>query len=150
MALFVLEKCLWPAKTRNNSNFLRYLHVFDLVLKYCSDIDKGNWLQLHSYFILLMGFFALVSRMSFFISVYQFLGSSNLVLHFYGNACIWIPKLIWSQVDWFWFFFLKYAFFHWLCTCMYWNLQSCLKLVSFLMTSSLFDNYFGGIPWSLL
>ena len=27
-------------------NFLRCIHVFDLVLKYGSDINEGNWLQL--------------------------------------------------------------------------------------------------------
>ena len=32
-------------------NFLRCIHVFDLVLKYGSDISEGNWLQLLFYFI---------------------------------------------------------------------------------------------------
>ena len=35
-------------------NFLRCIHVIDLVLKYGSDINEGNWLQLFSYFIVLM------------------------------------------------------------------------------------------------
>ena len=30
-------------------NFLRCIHVFDLVLKYGSDINEGNWLQLLFY-----------------------------------------------------------------------------------------------------
>ena len=36
-------------------NFLRYIHNFDLVLRYGSDIKEGNWLQLLFYFILLVG-----------------------------------------------------------------------------------------------
>ena len=38
----------WPVKTRKNLKFLRCLHVFELVLKYCSDTNEGNWLQLLS------------------------------------------------------------------------------------------------------
>ena len=49
-------------------NFLRCIHVFDLVLKYCSDINEGNWLQLLFYFIVLMGIVASVIGMSFFFS----------------------------------------------------------------------------------
>ena len=106
MALFVLEKCLWPAKTRKNLNFLGCLHVFDLVLKYCSDIDNGNWLQLHSYFILLMGFFALVSGMSFFLSVFQFVGWSYLVLHFLRKRLQLDSKIHWITNGLFLGFFL--------------------------------------------
>ena len=36
-------------------NFLRCIHVFDLVLNYGSDINEGNWLQLLFYLIVLMG-----------------------------------------------------------------------------------------------
>ena len=42
VALRKPEICFWPAKTRRNLNFLRCIHVFDLVLKYCSDINEGN------------------------------------------------------------------------------------------------------------
>ena len=48
-----------------NLNFLRCIHVFDLVLKYGSDINEGNWLQLLFYFIVLMGIVASVIGMSF-------------------------------------------------------------------------------------
>ena len=53
-------------------NFLRCTHVFDLVLKYGSDIKEGNWLQLLFYFIVLMGVVALVLGMRFFIYVSGF------------------------------------------------------------------------------
>ena len=61
------EMCFWPAKTRKSLNFLRCIHVIDLVLKYGSDINEGNWLQLLFYFIVLMGIVASVIAMSFFL-----------------------------------------------------------------------------------
>ena len=51
---------------------LRCIHVIDLVLKYGSDINEGNWLQLLFYFIVLMGIVASVIGMSFFIFVSGF------------------------------------------------------------------------------
>ena len=42
VALRVPEMCFWPAKTRKSLNFLRCIHVIDLVLKYGSDINEGN------------------------------------------------------------------------------------------------------------
>ena len=53
-------------------NFLRCIHVIDLVLKYGSDINEGNWLQLLFYFIVLMGTVASVIGMSFFSCVSGF------------------------------------------------------------------------------
>ena len=46
--------------------FLICLHVFELVLKYGSDINEGNWLQLLFGFIVLVGTVASVIGMSFF------------------------------------------------------------------------------------
>ena len=66
MALRVPEMCFWPAKTRKNLNFLRCIHVFDLVLKYCSDINEENWLQLLFYFNVLICVVASNIGMSFF------------------------------------------------------------------------------------
>ena len=68
------EMCFWPAKSRKNLNFLRCIHVFDLVLKYCSDINERKWLQLLLYFIVLMGMLASVFGMTFFSSIFQVLG----------------------------------------------------------------------------
>ena len=53
-------------------NFLRCIHVIDLVLKYGSDINEGNWLQLLFYFTVLMGIVASVIGMSFFSYVSGF------------------------------------------------------------------------------
>ena len=59
------EMCLWPAKTRKN--FLRCIYVFDLVLKYCSDIYEGIGIQLLFYFVILVNIVASFIKWSFFI-----------------------------------------------------------------------------------
>ena len=66
------EMCFWPARTRNSLNFLRCIYVIDLVLKYGSDINEGNLLQLLFYFIVVMGIVAYVIGMSFFSCVSGF------------------------------------------------------------------------------
>ena len=53
-------------------NFLRCIHVLDLVLKYGSDINEGNWLQLLFYLFVLKGIVASVIGMSFFSCVSRF------------------------------------------------------------------------------
>ena len=53
-------------------NFLRCIHVFDLVLKYGSDINEGNWLQLLFHFIVLIGIVASVIGMNVFSCVSSF------------------------------------------------------------------------------
>ena len=53
-------------------NFLRCIHVIDLVLKYDSDINEENWLQLVFYFLVLMGIVASVIGLSFFSYVSGF------------------------------------------------------------------------------
>ena len=57
-------------RLENTLNFLRCIHVFDLVLKYGSDINEGNWLQLLFYFIVMMGIVASVIGLSFFYFSY--------------------------------------------------------------------------------
>ena len=52
--------------------FLSCIHVFDLVLKYCSDIIEGNWLQLLFHFLVLMGVVSVVIGMSFFLLWFRF------------------------------------------------------------------------------
>ena len=53
-------------------NFLRCMHVTDMVLKYGSDIIEGNLLQLLVHFFLLMGIGASVIGMSFFQLRFRF------------------------------------------------------------------------------
>ena len=47
-------------------NFLRCIHFIDLVLKYVSNTNEGNWLQLLFYFIVLIGMVASVIGIQFF------------------------------------------------------------------------------------
>ena len=66
VALRMPKFCFWPAKTRNkNLNFLRCIHVFELVLKYCSDINERNWSQLFFHFIVLTDIAASILGLSF-------------------------------------------------------------------------------------
>ena len=53
-------------KLEKTLNFLRCIHVFDVVLKYGSDINEGNWLQLLFCFIVLVDMVASVIGMTFF------------------------------------------------------------------------------------
>ena len=53
-------------------DFLICIHVIDLVLKYDSDINEGNWLQLLFYFIVLIGIVASAIGLSFFSYVSGF------------------------------------------------------------------------------
>ena len=53
-------------------SFLRCIHINDLVLKYGSNINEGNWLQLLFYFIVLIGMVASVSGIQFFSYVSGF------------------------------------------------------------------------------
>ena len=119
--------------------FLGCIHVFDLVLKYGSDMNERNWLQLLFYFIALMGIVAFVIGMTFFSAVFQVSDWSFLVLHFDGNVCNWIPKVIWPSMDWFLGFSFGNGFLRWLHSCMDWNLQKLLNYYSFSTTSSFSD-----------
>ena len=53
-------------------NFFICIHVIDLVLKYCSDINEGNWLQLLFYIIVLVVIVSSVIGMFFFSCVSGF------------------------------------------------------------------------------
>ena len=119
--------------------FLGCIHVFDLVLKYGSDMNEGNWLGLLFYFIALMGLVAFVIGMSFFSAVFQVSDWSFLVLNFEGNVCNLIPKVIWSSMDWFLGFSFGNGLPRWLHICMDWNLQKLLICYLILKTSKFFD-----------
>ena len=66
--------CWWPCSCRKcdfrlrkleeNLNFLRFIHVFDLMLKYCSDIKEGIGIQLQFYSVRLVDRVASFKRMS--------------------------------------------------------------------------------------
>ena len=119
-------------------NFLRCLLVIDLVLKYGSDIDEGNSLQLLFYFIILVGLVVSVTGMSFFRCVPGF------TLKF-SRIALWRKRMqLDSQSDLttnglILGFLLGNGFFRRLFICMDWNLQESLNCCSFLRTSNFFD-----------
>ena len=59
-------------RQEKNLNFLSCIHVFELVLKYCSDINERNWSQLFFYFIVLTDIAASILKMSFLICISGF------------------------------------------------------------------------------
>ena len=74
VALRVPEICFWAAKTRENLNFSRCIHVSDLVLKFCSDINEGNWLQFLFLLLFVDGYSCLGYWNEFFSTVFRVLG----------------------------------------------------------------------------
>ena len=131
MALHVPEIRFWPLKLQKTLNFLRRIHVIDLVLEYGSDIKERNWLQLLFYFIILMDIVSSLIGLSFLLTVSKVLGRTFLVLHLDGNVCKWIHKVIRPWMNWFWVFLFKNGFFRWLHIVTDWNLQWLLNCYSF-------------------
>ena len=133
-------KCVsGPRKLEKILNFLRCIHVIDLELKYGSDINERNWLQLLFYFIVLNSVIASVIGMSFFSAVFHVLDRSFLVLHFDGNVYSWIPGVIWPRMGCFLGFSLGNGFLRWLHICTDRNLHELLSYFMFLTTSNFFD-----------
>ena len=61
-----LNCCSGLRRLEETLNFLRCIHVIDPVLKYGSDINEGNWLQLLFCLIVLIGMVASFIGISFF------------------------------------------------------------------------------------
>ena len=45
------EMHFWPVKFRKKLKLPRCIQVFDLVLKWCSEKNEGNWIQFFFYFL---------------------------------------------------------------------------------------------------
>ena len=71
--------------------FSRGILVFDMVIKYCSDINERNWLQLLFYIIVLMGKIASIIGMIFFHLCFR--------LKFSRNAVSWERVQLESKTD---------------------------------------------------
>ena len=110
------EMWIGQANNRKHLTFLRCTQVLGLVLKLCSDINEAIWLQLLVYFVVYLNIVASVVEMSFCPSVFRVLQWGFLVLRFYGNVCIWIPKLLWSKMVLLRGSVLEYGFLPWLHT----------------------------------
>ena len=104
MALRVPEMCFWPAKTRKNLELFEmhtchwpgaqiwFRHKWGKLVTASRLLDCIDWYSCLRYWN------------EFFAAVFQVLDWSFLVLHFAGNVCNWIPKVIWPRMDWFWVF----------------------------------------------
>ena len=149
MALRVPEMCFWPAKTRKN------LELFETHTCHWSGAKRWfryNWRKLVTASFL----FDCIDWCSclrfwdeFFSAVFQVLDWSVLVLHFDGNVCDSIPKVIWPRMDWLCGFLLQSGFLCWLYICMDWR-QELLNCYSFLTTSFFFRCLGWGVFWSVL
>ena len=131
------EMFFWPAKTRKNLNFGRCIQVLDLVLKCCSDINEGIWIQ-H-----LFHFLVLVNVVASFIGESFFICEPDFRLRFSPIAVIRKRLQLESKTDLtngliLQFFWLDYAWFCRFHICMDWNLQELLYW--FLTTLELFDS----------
>ena len=139
VALSVPEICVWPATTRKN------LELFEMHTCHWPGAQiwfRHKWRKLITASLLLFcieWYGCLRYCNEFFSAVFQVLDWSFLVLHFDGNGCNWIPKVIWPRMDWFWGFLLGFGFSRRHHICMDWNLQEMLNCFSILTTSFFFD-----------
>ena len=148
MALRVPEMCFWPAKTWKNLELfvmhtchwpgaqIWFRHKWGKLVTASLLLDCIDWYSCRRYWN------------EFFAAVFQVLDWSYLVLHFDGNVCNWIPKVIWPRMDWFWGF-LGNGFFRRLHICMDWNLQELLNFFLF-VDIKFFQFLFRGVFWSVL
>ena len=115
-------------RLKKTLSFLRCIHIKDLVLKYGSNINEGNWLQLLFYFIVLIGMVASVIGISFFSYVSGFGSKFSRIASWRKRLlCKWFSKVIWPRMDWFWGFLLGKGFFRQLHICIDWNRQELLS-----------------------
>ena len=111
MALRVPEMCFWPAKTRKN---LELFEMHTCLWPGAQIWFRHKWRKLVTASLLLYCidlYSCLRYWNGFFSALFQVLDWSFLVLHFDGNFCNWIPKVIWPRMDWFWIFCWKMASF---------------------------------------
>ena len=150
MALSVPVMCFWPAKTGKN------LELFEMHTCHWPGAQiwfRHKWRKLVTASLLLHcidGYSCLRYWIEFFSAVFQVLDWSFLVLHFYGNVCNWIPKVIWPPMDWLWGYFIE----KWLpsLTSYLYGLKLArkLQLLSFFDDIKFFRCLVEGVFWSVL
>ena len=119
--------------------FLRCIHVFDPVLKYCSEIYERNWLKLLLYFNVLMGIVASVIGRSFLVYVSGFrLKFSRIAVTRKRLQLEYKTDL--NRTAFFWSFSLGYAAFRRFHICIDWSLHELLSCYSSLTTLKFFDS----------
>ena len=151
--------CWWPCacitcvsglrRLERIFNFLRSLHVFDLVLKYGSDKNEGNWLQLLFYIFVLVVIVVSVIGIKFFSCV------SSFRLNF-SPIALWRKRLQLDSksdltmtalfLESFWSAYASFRRHH---VCMDWNLDDLLNCFSF-WRHQIFSIVSRGIFWSVL
>ena len=110
MAQRLHEMCFWPAKTRKS------LELFEMHTCLWTGAQiwfRPKWRKLVAASLLLHCIDEYSCRRywnEFFSPIFQVLDWRFLVLHFDGNMCNWIPKVIWPRMDWIWFFLLENGF----------------------------------------
>ena len=109
VALSVPEMCFWPAETRWNLELFE-IHTCHWPGAQIWSIHTRRKLATASLLRPCIDWYGCVRYWNeFFSAVFQILDWSFLVLHFDGNVCNWIPKVIWSRMNWFWVFLLEMA-----------------------------------------
>ena len=105
MALRVPELCFWPAKTRKDLERFE-MHPCHWPGAQIWFRHKRRKLVTSSLLLHCIGGYSCLRYWNeFFSAVFYVLVWSFLVLHFDGNVCNWIPKLIWLRLGYFWSFF---------------------------------------------
>ena len=120
--LFALNTCLWPAAWKLFKDKWRKLATASLLLQYVDENSCLGWRNVLSGCVL--GFRLNFAPIALLRKRFQLDSKADLV----------------TEGPIFGFFWLNYGFFRWILFCMDWNLPALLKIVSFLTTSSLFDN----------
>ena len=93
LEIFEMHTCLWPGAQlwfRHKWGKLVTASLLLLCIDGCSCLRYWN---------------------EFVSVVFSVLDWSFLLLHFDGNVCNWIPKVIWPRMDWVWVFCWKMASF---------------------------------------
>ena len=109
VALPVPHMCFWPAKTRKN---IELFEMHTCLWPGAQIWFWHKWRKLVTTSLLpdcIDGYSCLRYWNEFFSALFHVLDWSFLVLHFDGNVCNWIPKVIWPRMDWFWVFCWKMA-----------------------------------------
>ena len=149
VALRVPELYFWPAKARKN------LELFEMHTCHWPGAQiwfRHKWRKLHTASLLLPcidGYSCIRYWNEFFSAVFQVLDWIFLVLHFDGNICNWIPKLIWPRMDWFWVFFGKWLLL--LTSYLYWlKFARDAQLLFYFDDIKIFRCLVWGVFWSVL
>ena len=130
------------AKTRKNLNFLRCMHVFELLLKKCSDKNERNWGQLLFNFIVLMVIVSSNWELLFFIFVSVFNKLMFFRITVLRKCLQGDPKIDLIKKGLMFLFLLKCVFLAFsglLPICMDYGLKELFNIVSLATILSLFD-----------